>query len=213
MSWKDPARRLAAVPEPRPPAIRRVVDAAARKGVTLDIRVFDESTHTPRTAAARRRRARTDREVAGVRGAGRRRQLAPVVCLVSRSRTGSTSPAWRRSSASASPPGVGARGPRADRIRHRRHPAVRARPAGPRGHGPRPHPVPVVWAAAGTPTAVFPVPPGTLRILANATVAPIAEERAPTRPVPGAAATRRAARGRATRLTRRGLNAGVRRAR
>jgi prolyl-tRNA editing enzyme YbaK/EbsC (Cys-tRNA(Pro) deacylase) len=35
----------------------------------------------------------------------------------------------------------------------------------------------VVWAAAGTPTAVFPVPPGTLRILSNATVAPITEER------------------------------------
>jgi len=35
----------------------------------------------------------------------------------------------------------------------------------------------VVWAAAGTPTAVFPVPPGTLRTLANATVAPIAEQR------------------------------------
>ena len=36
---------------------------------------------------------------------------------------------------------------------------------------------PTVWAAAGLPTAVFPVPPGTLRILANATVAPISEER------------------------------------
>jgi hypothetical protein len=36
---------------------------------------------------------------------------------------------------------------------------------------------PTVWAAAGLPTAVFPVPPGTLRILANATVAPITEER------------------------------------
>ena len=35
----------------------------------------------------------------------------------------------------------------------------------------------VVWAAAGTPTAVFPVPPATLRILANATVAPFTEER------------------------------------
>ena len=41
---------------------------------------------------------------------------------------------------------------------------------------------PVVWAAAGLPTAVFPVPPGTLRILANATVAPIAEERPGRRP-------------------------------
>lgn len=38
---------------------------------------------------------------------------------------------------------------------------------------------PVVWAAAGIPTAVFPAPPGTLRILANATVAPITEDPAP----------------------------------
>jgi len=35
----------------------------------------------------------------------------------------------------------------------------------------------VVWAAAGTPTAVFPVPPGTLRMLSNAHVAPICEVR------------------------------------
>jgi prolyl-tRNA editing enzyme YbaK/EbsC (Cys-tRNA(Pro) deacylase) len=41
---------------------------------------------------------------------------------------------------------------------------------------------PVVWAAAGLPTAVFPVPPGTLRILANATVAPITEM--PSEPPP-----------------------------
>ena len=38
---------------------------------------------------------------------------------------------------------------------------------------------PVVWAAAGLSTTVFPVPPGTLRILSNATVAPIAEEPLP----------------------------------
>jgi hypothetical protein len=37
-------------------------------------------------------------------------------------------------------------------------------------------PYPVVWASAGTDAAIFPVPPGTLRILANALVAPIAEE-------------------------------------
>ena len=40
---------------------------------------------------------------------------------------------------------------------------------------------PVVWAAAGLPTAVFGVPPGTLRILSNATVVPIAEEAAADR--------------------------------
>lgn len=36
---------------------------------------------------------------------------------------------------------------------------------------------PSVWAAAGTPNAVFEVPPATLRNLSNATVAPIADER------------------------------------
>lgn len=38
---------------------------------------------------------------------------------------------------------------------------------------------PVVWAAAGLPTVVFPVAPGVLRMLADANVAPIAEERRP----------------------------------
>jgi prolyl-tRNA editing enzyme YbaK/EbsC (Cys-tRNA(Pro) deacylase) len=33
-----------------------------------------------------------------------------------------------------------------------------------------------VWAAAGLPTAVFPISPATLRMLADAHVAPIAEE-------------------------------------
>ena len=34
---------------------------------------------------------------------------------------------------------------------------------------------PVVWAAAGLPRAVFPVPPATLRMLADAVVAPMTE--------------------------------------
>ena len=34
----------------------------------------------------------------------------------------------------------------------------------------------VVWAAAGLPTAVFPVAPATLRMLSDAHVAPIAEQ-------------------------------------
>ena len=45
-----------------------------------------------------------------------------------------------------------------------------------------------VWAAAGTDGAVFPVPPAALRTLANATVAPITEERA-TVPAPAPAGT------------------------
>ncbi len=35
----------------------------------------------------------------------------------------------------------------------------------------------VVWAAAGTPTAVFPIPPGRLQVFADATVADIATPR------------------------------------
>ena len=38
----------------------------------------------------------------------------------------------------------------------------------------------VVWAAAGTGTAVFPVPPATLRTLANAVVMPVTEDPAVT---------------------------------
>jgi prolyl-tRNA editing enzyme YbaK/EbsC (Cys-tRNA(Pro) deacylase) len=37
---------------------------------------------------------------------------------------------------------------------------------------------PVVWAAAGSARANFPVPPGTLAMLTDATVAPIAEDQA-----------------------------------
>ena len=41
------------MPEPLDhPAIQRVRDAAERKGVTLDIHVFDESTHTAEDAAS-----------------------------------------------------------------------------------------------------------------------------------------------------------------
>ena len=37
---------------PTHPAIQRVLDAAARKGVTLEVIQFDESTHTAAEAAA-----------------------------------------------------------------------------------------------------------------------------------------------------------------
>jgi prolyl-tRNA editing enzyme YbaK/EbsC (Cys-tRNA(Pro) deacylase) len=48
---------------------------------------------------------------------------------------------------------------------------------------------PIVWAAAGTPSAVFPVSPATLRTLANATVAPVAEERPPADETPESSST------------------------
>ena len=51
----DPAvdARLRPVPDaPIHPAVQRVLDAAIRKGVTLEVTVFDESTHTAIEAAA-----------------------------------------------------------------------------------------------------------------------------------------------------------------
>ena len=48
-----PDARLRPVPDaPVHPSIQRVLDAAARKGVTLEVTVFDESTHTAVEAAA-----------------------------------------------------------------------------------------------------------------------------------------------------------------
>lgn len=54
---------------------------------------------------------------------------------------------------------------------------------------------PVVWAAAGTPHAVFKVPPATLRTLANAVVAPIAQDRRAETVQPGEVAPASAASG------------------
>ena len=95
--------RLRPVPETIDhPGIQRVLDAAARKGVTLDVTVFDESTHT---AAGRRRGARRgarpDREVARLRRRRRRMATSSRSCASSRARTASISPGSRPSPASA----------------------------------------------------------------------------------------------------------------
>ncbi len=158
------------------PAIQRVVEVASRKGVTLDIRVFGDSTHTAEEAAAT-----VGAELGQIvkslvfvapRLDGR---LAPIVCLVSgRNRvdlhllaavTGES--AVRRATAGE--------------VRELTGFTIGGVP--PFGHGRSVRIVmdqdlgvyEWVWAAAGTDTAVFRVSPGTLRMLANAVVAPIAE--------------------------------------
>jgi prolyl-tRNA editing enzyme YbaK/EbsC (Cys-tRNA(Pro) deacylase) len=161
-----------------PEPIRRVIDAAARKGVTLDIHVFDESTHTA-DEAARAVGAELGQIVKSLVfvAVGKDGSLAPVVCLVS----GPNRVDLARLAAVLSEPDV------------RRASAAEARElAGfviggipPFGHGRQVRVVmdpdlgrfQTVWAAAGTPSAVFPVPPSVLRMLANAHVAPIAEAR------------------------------------
>jgi prolyl-tRNA editing enzyme YbaK/EbsC (Cys-tRNA(Pro) deacylase) len=167
------------VPEPPDhPAIQRVRDAAERKGVTLEIHQFDESTHTAEDAA---------RTVGADLGQivkslvfvapGQDGGLDPILCLVS----GPNRVDLARLAAVLGEQDL--RRATAREAQELTGFTIGGIP--PFGHG---RPVrtvmdpaltryPVVWAAAGTQTAVFPVPPGTLRILANATVAPIVEER------------------------------------
>ena len=158
------------------PAVRRVLEAATRKGVTLDVIAFDESTHTAVEAAAAvgadlGQIVKSLVFVAPVDDGA----LEPIVCLVSgRSRvdvarlaavTGESD--IRRASAREAyeltgfaiggiPP-IGFAGT----MRVIMDPDLGR--------------YQTVWAAAGLPTAVFEVPPATLRILSNATVAPITE--------------------------------------
>jgi prolyl-tRNA editing enzyme YbaK/EbsC (Cys-tRNA(Pro) deacylase) len=172
--------RLRAVPEPLDhPAIRRVTDAASRKGVAIEVTVFDESTHTAAEAAA----------AVGAELGQIVKSLVfvtdgddgpePIVALVAGSNrvdlarlaavTGSAD--VRRATAREANELTGFSIGGIPPIGHARPTRVVMDPDLGR--------YPVVWAAAGLPTAVFPVPPGTLRILANATVAPIAEDPAP----------------------------------
>lgn len=159
------------------PAIQRVLDAAARKGVTLDVTTFSESTHTAAEAAT----------AVGAELGQIVKSLVfvvpsddgpePLLCLVSGPNrvdlarlaavTGASD--VRRASAREAHDLTGYSIGGIPPIGHLRPTRVIMDPDLGR--------FPIVWAAAGLPTAVFPVPPGTLRVLSNAMVAPIAEVR------------------------------------
>ena len=158
--------------------MQRVRDAAARKGVDLDIQVFDASTHTAADAAAT-----VDAELGQIVKSlvfvapADDGSLEPIICLVSGPNrvdlarlaavTGERD--IRRATAREAQELTGFVIGGIPPFGHVR--AVRTVMDPDLGR------FQVVWAAAGTPTAVFPVPPGTLRILANAMVAPFTEER------------------------------------
>ncbi len=157
-----------------------MLDAAARKGVTLDVTVFDESTHTAADAAAAvgaelGQIVKSLVFVAPNDGA----TLEPIICLVSganrvdlaRLAAVTGEPDIRRASAREANELTGFVIGGIPPVGHARPVRVVMDPDLGRYQ--------VVWAAAGTANAVFPVPPATLRILANATVAPIAEEPGP----------------------------------
>jgi prolyl-tRNA editing enzyme YbaK/EbsC (Cys-tRNA(Pro) deacylase) len=191
--------RLAAVPAPPDPAIARVVDAASRKGVEIEVRVFAESTHTAADAAAAVG-ADIGQIVKSLVFIAPRDEGPPegVLALVS----GPNRVDVARLAAVTGEPHV--RRASADEARELTGFVIGGIP--PIGHD-RPMRVlmdadlgryPTVWAAAGLPTAVFEVPPGTLRVLANATVAPITAEpvaAAGPSPAPGPAATQVVAEG------------------
>lgn len=156
-----------------------MLEAAARKGVTLEVTTFDASTHTAEQAAAALgvELGQIVKSLVFVVPDGD--ELEPILCLVS----------------GVDRVDVGRLGAVVGRSDVRRATAREASDLTgftiggipPVGH-PRPPRAfmdpdlgryATVWAAAGTSTAVFPVPPAALRMLANATVAPIAESRRP----------------------------------
>ena len=162
---------------PTHPAIQRVLDAAARKGVTLEVTVFDASTHTAAEAAAAVGAGLGQIVKSLVFVVPTESGPEPLLCLVSgpnrvdiaRLAAVTGEAEIRRATAREAHDLTGFSIGGIPPIGHLRPVRVIMDPDLGR--------YPVVWAAAGLPTAVFPVPPGTLRVLANATVAPIAEER------------------------------------
>jgi prolyl-tRNA editing enzyme YbaK/EbsC (Cys-tRNA(Pro) deacylase) len=158
------------------PAHQRVHDAAERKGVTLEIVTFSESTHTA-ADAARAVGAELGQIVKSlVFVAPTERGLDAVVALVSGSNRVDIGrlaaivglPGLRRASAQEAGDATGFVIGGIPPFGHRKALRVVMDPDLGRFTS--------VWAAAGTPNAVFRVPPGTLRILANAMVAPFADE-------------------------------------
>jgi prolyl-tRNA editing enzyme YbaK/EbsC (Cys-tRNA(Pro) deacylase) len=157
------------------PAIQRVIEVAARKGVALDIRVFRSSTYTAEETAVT-----VDAEIGQIvkslvfvspRPEGR---LIPIICLVS----GRNQVDLPLLAAVAGE--VSIRQATVRQARELTGFSVGGIP--PFGHG---REVRIlmdqdlcqyqwVWASAGVDSTVFRVPPRTLQMLANAVVTPLA---------------------------------------
>jgi Cys-tRNA(Pro) deacylase len=176
-AWAD--ARLRPVPDPSDhPAVRRVIVAARRKGVELEVVTFDESTHTAQQAA-RAVGAELGQIVKSLVFVAPRAgaDLDPILCLVSgqnrvdlaRLAAVTGEPEIRRATAREANDVTGFTLGGIPPIGFERAVRVVMDPDLGRYE--------TVWAAAGLPTAVFEVPPATLRTLSNATVAPISDER------------------------------------
>lgn len=176
------------MPETIAGAHARVLEAAARKGVALEIVSFPESTHTAEDAA-RAVGAELGQIVKSLVFVAPRDDgsLDPVIALAAgpdrvdpaRLAAVTGEPAIRRASAREANDLTGFVIGGIPPIGHARAVRVVMDPALGR-HA-------VVWAAAGTQNAVFATSPATLRALTDATVAPIVVERVPASSTDGLA--------------------------
>ncbi len=174
--------RLADVPDrPADSPTGRVLEAAAEKGVALEIRSFDSSTHTAVEAAAAvgAELGQIVKSLVFVATA-ESGATEPIVCLVS----GTNRVDVERLAALIERPDV--RRATASEARALTGFSIGGIP--PFGHvqpvrvvmDPDLERFPVVWAAAGTSRDNFPVAPATLAMLSGALVASIAEQEGPT---------------------------------
>ncbi len=165
-----------------PAATQRVIDAAERKGVRLEVVFFDESTRTAEDAA-RAVGAEVGQIVKSLVFVADNSD-GPEPCLVLASGANKvdlallaavlTEPHMRRATA--------------DEARELTGFAIGGIP--PFGHPQQLRTVmdpdlgryPLVWAAAGTPHGVFSLTPATLRVLSNAVVTQIAAVQSPSSP-------------------------------
>jgi prolyl-tRNA editing enzyme YbaK/EbsC (Cys-tRNA(Pro) deacylase) len=171
------------------PAVRRVIDAAARRGVRLEIHQLADTTHTAEDAARALGvgQAQIVKSLVFVAPHGDG-LLEPIICLVA---------GTNRVSLARLAGVIGEAAVRRATAREARELtgfSIGGIP--PLGH-PRPVRVvmdpdlgrfAVVWAAAGHDCSVFPVSPAALRALTDATVAEIAEDRSAETPAGGTAA-------------------------
>jgi len=154
-----------------------VIDAAARKGVTLEVTSFDESTHTAAEAAAavKAELGQIVKSLVFV-VAAEEGGLEPVVVLVSgpnrvdlaRLAAVLGRADVRRASAREANDLTGFAIGGIPPFGHARRLRVIMDPGLGRFE--------TIWAAAGLANSVFPIAPSTLRMLADANVAPIAED-------------------------------------
>lgn len=175
------------MPDPHHPAHQRVRDAAAKRGVHIEVRTFDESTHTAQEAADAigcelGQIVKSLVFVAPVDPAGSDLDVEPVIALVrgtdrvdiARLATVAGRPRMRRASATEAAAWTGYSIGGIPPFGHQQRISVVMDPALD-GYE-------EVWAAAGTPNGVFPISPGTLAMLADALVAPCAADSDPASP-------------------------------